>query len=185
MSKSILISGGARAGKSHLAQELAMKRAPPVLFVATAEANDPDMRDRIEKHRQSRPASWRTLEVTTGISNRIIEEIGDAKTVIVDCITLLVSNVLGQHCDPDGEPTDATLIETEVLSEIDRLINCINRVKADFIIVTNEVGLGIVPAYRSARLYRDLLGKANQKLAQHADEVYLVVSGLPLRVKPG
>ncbi len=185
MSKSILISGGARAGKSHLAQELALKRAHPVLFVATAEANDPDMRDRIEKHKQSRPASWRTLEVTTGIGDRIIEEIGDAETVIVDCVTLLVSNVLGRHCDRDGEPTDATLSETEVLSEIDGLINCINRVKADFIIVTNEVGLGIVPAYRSARVYRDLLGKANQALAHHADEVYLMVSGLPLRVKPG
>jgi adenosylcobinamide kinase/adenosylcobinamide-phosphate guanylyltransferase len=182
--KSILISGGARAGKSHFAQELALKSDQPVLFVATAEAGDPDMKDRIEKHRKSRPTSWRTLEVTTGIGNCIAKEIGGVQTVIVDCITLLVNNVFSRHCDETGEPTDTTLLEKDVMAEINELIDCLNRVKANFILVTNEVGLGIVPAYRAGRLYRDLLGKANQVLAQNVDEVYMLISGIPLRIKP-
>ncbi len=184
MTKCTLISGGVRAGKSQLAQELVLDSGQPVLFVATAEARDPDMRDRIEKHRRSRPKSWRTLEATGGIGKRIIEDAGEAKTVVVDCITLLVSNILEKHCDANGEPKNTAHAEEETLTEVDALIDCINRVDANFIMVTNEVGLGIVPANRAARLYRDLLGKANQKLARRADEVYLVVSGLPLRIKP-
>lgn len=184
MAKCTLISGGARAGKSQMAQELALSSGQPVLFVATAEAGDPDMRDRIEKHRRSRPDSWHTLEATGEIGRRITEDAEEAKTVIIDCVTLLVSNIFGRHCDANGEPEDEARAEEETLVEIDALIDCMKRPGTDFIIVTNEVGLGIVPANRAARLYRDLLGKANQKLARSADEVYLVVSGLPLRIKP-
>jgi len=191
MSRKILVIGGARSGKSHYAQELALQFPQPVLFVATAEAGDEEMRQRIEEHQKARPTTWNTLEATTQLGRQIRVKIGTAQTVIVDCITLLVSNICNRHSDATGESTDATgestdarLIEQEVMTEINNLIDCINQVDASFIIVTNEVGLGLVPANTISRLYRDLLGRANQTLAQRVDEVYLMVAGLPVRIKP-
>ena len=182
--KSILIVGGARSGKSHFAQELALKSGKPVLFVATAVAGDEEMRQRIEEHRRTRPAAWSTLEVTTHVGNEISQKIGGAQMEIVDCITLLISNIFGQYADETGEQIDAPLVEKEVISEISELEECINRLDASFIMVTNEVGMGLVPANQMGRLYRDLLGKANQFLAQRADEIYLMMAGLPVPIKP-
>jgi adenosylcobinamide kinase/adenosylcobinamide-phosphate guanylyltransferase len=177
--KSILITGGARSGKSRLAQELAIKAGGHVLVVATAEAGDDEMKRRIKAHRKSRPADWTTLEVTGHIGSHITQNIGQAKTVIIDCITLLISNVSQQF---DGN-ADASRLEKAVASEIKELLDCISRCQADFIIVTNEVGLGIIPGDRVSRLYRDLLGKANQMLAEHVDEVYFMLAGIPMTVK--
>jgi len=179
----ILLIGGAGSGKSHFAQELAPKLGEPVLFVATAVAGDEEMHQRISEHRRKRPP-WSTLEVTTGVGKRILEKLGSAKVVIVDCITLLVNNIFSQYSDQTGEPIDAPLIEKKVITEINELIECINQVDASFIIVTNEVGLGLVPTSRLGRLYRDLLARVNQMLAEAADEVYLMVSGLPVLIKP-
>jgi len=177
----ILITGGARSGKSRFAQELALKLGKPVLFVATAVAGDEEMRHRIEEHQKNRPSDWSTLEVTTYVGSRISQQIGRAQVVIVDCITLLVNNIFGQYSD---QPPDASLIEPKLTAEIGELIECINHTNASFIMVTNEVGTGLVPANQVGRLYRDLLGKANQMLAQSADEVYLMVAGLPVLIKP-
>jgi len=163
---------------------LALKSAQPVLFVATAEAGDEEMRQRIEEHQKSRPAAWSTLEITTHVGSHIRQKIGKAQTVIVDCITLLVNNIFNQHSDLSDEQINTPLIEKEVMAEIGELIDCLNQINASFIIVTNDVGLGLVPADRMSRLYRDLLGTANQTLAQQADEVYLMVAGIPLQIKP-
>jgi len=182
--KTILITGGARSGKSRFAQELALKSGRAVLFVATAEAGDEEMQGRIEEHQRKRPSSWNTLEATTHLGKEILKKVSGAQVVIVDCITLLVSNIFNQFADQTGEQIDASLVEKEVTREIDELIDCIKRLDASFIIVTNEVGMGLVPANRIGRLYRDLLGKANQLLQEQADEVYLMVAGLPVRIKP-
>jgi len=173
-----LILGGARSGKSRLAQEMALEAGGDVLFVATAEAGDEEMKRRIEMHRKNRPPGWRTLEATGGLGQRIPPQIGGARTAIIDCITLLVSNILGKHPDAD----DATLSKA-VSAEIDGLLDLINRADAHFIIVSNEVGLGLVPPDPASRLYRDLLGQANQTLAARADEVYLLVAGIPVTIK--
>ena len=154
-----------------------------MLFVATAVAGDEEMRQRIEEHQRKRSAAWRTLEVTTQVSRQILEKIGGAQVVIVDCITLLVNNIFSQYSD-QGEQIDVPLIKKKLISEIGELIECIKRVDASFIIVTNEVGLGLVPANRLGRLYRDSLARANQMLAQAADEVYMMVAGLPVPIKP-
>ena len=177
--KSTLITGGARSGKSYFAQELALESGGTVLFVATAEAGDEEMKQRIEAHRQKRPSTWNTLEATTQVGRQIAQNIGQAQTVIIDCITLLINNIFQQH-DKD---TNTAIIEKAVTAEITELVNCIDRVDAIFIMVTNEVGLGLVPADRISRLYRDLLGKANQVLAQRTDEVYLMVAGIPVKIK--
>lgn len=174
----ILITGGVRSGKSSFAQELAAMSNEPVLFVATAIASDDEMRQRIEQHRRSRPTCWSTLEATTNIGNQIRKEIGTMRVVVVDCITLLLNEIFYQ-----SEPINSDVIEEKVIAEIDELIVSINNTDATFIIVTNEVGLGVVPVNKLSRSYRDMLGKTNQMLAACADEVYLMVAGLPLQIK--
>ena len=182
--KVILLLGGSRSGKSYYAEVLAKKSADKVLFVATAEAGDEDMRLRIQKHQQARPANWRTLEATAHLGNRIEDELEDEKIVIIDCITLLVSNIFCRYDAPQFDNIPDSDLEKQVLDEIKELQRCLKKVDASFIIVSNEVGLGLVPDNRMGRLYRDFLGSANQMLAQSADEVYFMVAGIPLRVKP-
>lgn len=177
--KSILLTGGARSGKSKLAQELAAKAGGQVLFVATATAGDDDMRIRIENHRKVRPRDWKTLEVTSNLGSEIAKNVGGVKTVIVDCITLLVNNIFEQF----GATPNPVAVEKAVTAELNELIKCMKKSRANFIIVTNEVGLGIVPGDRVSRLYRDLLGKANQILAASVDEVYFMVAGIAIPVK--
>lgn len=176
---STLITGGARSGKSTLAQEMGKKAKGQVLFIATAEAGDEEMTRRITAHKKSRPAGWKTIEVQTHIGKSILKEVGRAGTVIIDDITLLVMNVF-TAC---GETAAADVIDKAVTAEIKELCDCIDTCKADFVIVTNEVGLGIIPGDIVSRLYRDLLGKANRLLAAHMDEVYFMVAGIPLTVK--
>lgn len=183
MGKCILIIGGARSGKSRLAMELARKSGKPVLFVATATAGDDEMAQRIAIHRKERPAGWSTIEVTTDVGKHIKENIGGARLVIVDCITLLVNNIFNE-CGYQATPQAEALLEERVASEINSLVECVRGVEASFIIVTNEIGLGLVPVEKTSRLYRDLLGKANQMLAKCADEVYLMVAGMPVKVTP-
>lgn len=177
--KSILLTGGARSGKSSKAQELAAKTGGAVLFVATATAGDDEMQQRIEMHRKSRPKDWKTLEVTSNLASEITKNIGSEKTVIVDCITLLVNNIFEQ-C---GATPNPVAVEKAVTAELNELIKCMKKSRANFIIVTNEVGLGIVPGDRVSRFYRDLLGKANQILAASVDEVYFMVAGIAISVK--
>jgi adenosylcobinamide kinase / adenosylcobinamide-phosphate guanylyltransferase len=178
-----LLLGGARSGKSYYAQQAATQY-DGVLFVATAEAGDDDMRRRIRKHQDDRPANWRTLEATTHIGSRIEDTIRQESLVIIDCITLLVTNLICQIDEKDYDTCDEALLEKTVYAEIKELQECLKNVDASFILVSNEVGLGIVPDNRISRIYRDLLGRANQMLAQTADEVFFMVAGIPLRVKP-
>ena len=181
--KVVLIIGGARSGKSRFAQRLAPELGEPVLFVATAEAGDEEMKQRIEEHKRERPADWSLLEVTSHVGSRIGEKLGGAQVVVVDCITLLVGNILSQYIDLGSEQIDAQFIEEKIIAETNELVECIGQVDASFVIVTNEVGLGLVPDNRAGRLYRDLLGRANQVLAHSASEVYMMVAGLPVRIQ--
>jgi len=172
----MLLLGGARSGKSHYAQQLAMELGDKVLFVATGEGLDEEMQARIDEHKKNRPQNWWTLELPTGIGKGIEKGIGDAGVVLIDCLTLLISNLLRDEPDyPEAEK--------RVLSEINQLIAVMDKLDASFVIVSNEVGMGLVPDTKVGRIYRDLLGKANQLLAQQATEVYLMVACLPVQVK--
>ena len=194
--KFILILGGARSGKSKFAQNTAAKLGDKVLFVATGEPLDVEMALRITEHKRTRPQNWRTLEIDIKVGQKLKEQIADAEVVLLDCLTLLVSNILtregrGPFSSPstgedegEGENDEAiSEAEKQVIAEIEDLIDCINKHESDFIVVSNEVGLGLVPESKLGRIYRDLLGKANQLLAQHADEVYFMVSGIPVKIK--
>ncbi|MFA5317572.1 MAG: bifunctional adenosylcobinamide kinase/adenosylcobinamide-phosphate guanylyltransferase [Dehalococcoidales bacterium] len=172
--KLVLVLGGARSGKSRFAQQMASEAAEKVLFVATAEALDKEMRARIVEHRKNRPGHWRTLETTSSLGQKLKTEIGDARVVIIDCLTLLISNIIGSS-DKDSEK--------RVLTEIEELIAVTGQIEASFIIVSNEVGLGLVPDNPLGRNFRDLAGKAHQLIAGAASEVYFMVAGLPLKLK--
>jgi adenosylcobinamide kinase / adenosylcobinamide-phosphate guanylyltransferase len=171
------ILGGARAGKSRFAQELAAKLKKRVLFVATCQPLDEEMSARIKAHQRSRPRDWKTLEVPTDVAKAMRGKIGAAEVVILDCLTLLISNIMG------AEEADAETLEKKVNAELEDLIDFVKMAKAHFIIVSNEVGLGVVPPYRAGRVYRDVLGTANQMLARNADEVYFMVAGIPIQIK--
>jgi len=173
VSKIVLFTGGARSGKSTRAEQYAAQIGRPVLYLATAEAGDDEMRERIAQHRRQRPASWATREVPTAVAATLATLDGGA-VVLLDCLSLLVSNLLLAH-----EPNAAAVVDAEVAS----LIAVAHARDLTLIVVTNEVGMGIVPAYPLGRTYRDLLGRANQHIAAAAAEVYLLVCGIPVEMR--
>jgi adenosylcobinamide kinase/adenosylcobinamide-phosphate guanylyltransferase len=146
--------------------------------VATAEAGDDEMQARIEKHRQERPPGWQTLEAPRHAGQSIVAHPGQAQVILLDCLTLLVSNLIVTLPDPF-----APEVEQQALSELEGLIACVEQLDVTMIVVSNEVGLGLVPPFPLGRAYRDLLGKANQILAQQATQVYLLVAGIPMAIK--
>ena len=172
-----LVLGGVRAGKSNYAQRLA-SNGKRVLFVATAEAGDQEMAARIQAHRESRPVDWDTLEEPIDLVNALAPLLHRYDTVLLDCMTLWVSNLLLWNQGPKPGRVD-------ILSETKRLLNLYQESDATLIVVSNEVGLGVVPATELGRTYADELGRVNQIVAAAADEVYFMAAGLPLRVKAG
>ncbi len=174
-----LILGGARSGKSAYAQSLAEATGKSVTFIATAQALDEEMRQRIHKHRAERPVAWETLEIPLEVASHVRQIKSDV--VILDCITLLVNNLLMQFVK-DDLVQEAPFIQA-VQKGINELIAEISEQKRDWMIISNEVGLGLVPAYQMGRVYRDGLGWANQRLAREADKVILMVAGIPAVIK--
>lgn len=174
MSKRLtLILGGARSGKSDFAQALARKRgSDDVLFVATAEARDDEMRARSAAHRAARPAAWQTLEAPREIA-RALQSV-QARVIVIDCVTLWASNVLL------AEESNA---RQAMSHEIDALLAWYRANDAELILVSNEVGMGLVPDNELGRAYRDLLGAVNKKIAGEADAVFWLVAGLPVEIK--
>lgn len=173
-----LILGGARSGKSTLAEKLAAGQGGPVLYVATAVPFDDEMRLRIDRHRAERPSHWHTLEAPSQ-TGAAIASARPTGLVLLDCLTVLANNVIA----PLPEPIDAAAAESALNAEVDGLLAAYAAGNAEWIIVSNEVGLGIVPAYPLGRVYRDALGRANQRLAAQADRVLFMVAGLPMTVK--
>ena len=166
-----LVLGGQRAGKSSYAQRLAEESGGSVLFVATAEALDDEMSARILKHQQDRPSEWDTLEEPLDLVSAMSPIVDRYQTVLLDCLTLWVSNLML------SEPP------RDVLGETRRLLECYRAQDASWIVVSNEVGLGTIPANKLARDYSEELGRVNQLVAAAADEVIFMAAGLPLTLK--
>lgn len=179
MSNITLILGGARSGKSAYAQKLAEESDKSVTFLATAQALDEEMSARIQKHRTERPQGWLTLEIAFDIAARVKEI--KSEIVILDCITLLVSNVLMGFVNDDFAE-DVPFMK-EIQKEIENLLVAIRESDQHWILISNEVGLGLVPPYQMGRVYRDGLGWANQRLAREAENVIFMVAGIPMVVK--
>lgn len=183
-----LITGGARSGKSTFGEELAAQRGGRVLYVATAKAIDEEMAERIRRHRQRRPATWGTLEAYRGLGAALPAAGAPYEVILIDCVTILCTNILFDLPFMQRETLtveEMALAEDLLQEEIDALIAALPKLAAEVVFVTNEVGFGLVPADPLSRFYRDVLGRVNQQLAAAADEVYLVVAGLPLALKGG
>lgn len=167
-----LVLGGARSGKSRHAQELAA-RFTRVVYIATARALDGEMRSKIARHRRERPSTWKTVEASVRLPEAIRSQSKNADVLLVDCFTLYVSSAmrLTRGAEADNR------------RHIQEICDAIRSSSASVIVVSNEVGSGIVPAFRSARVYRDVLGQLNQEVATLADNVVLMVAGLPMHIK--
>lgn len=165
-----LILGGARSGKSALAQQRAMASAKPVLFVATATAGDAEMAARIERHRRDRPAGWTVIEEPLALADVLLTQAAAQCCVLVDCLTLWLSNLLAE--------SDARLEQ-----ECQALLTALPELPGDIIFVSNEVGMGIVPMGALSRRFCDEAGRLHQALAQCCDRVTFVAAGLPLTLK--
>ncbi len=183
----ILILGGARSGKSAFAEQLAASSGQSIAFIATATAGDDEMRARIARHRASRPAHWHTVEEPFDLAGAVQKAAALADILLLDCITLWLSNWLARH----GETSDtdmaasSPLLDAAAMQEIQNLLATLASLdpRKTLIVITNEVGLGIVPAYPLGRLYRDTLGLVNQRLAEAAGRVYLLIAGIAVDIK--
>jgi adenosylcobinamide kinase/adenosylcobinamide-phosphate guanylyltransferase len=158
---------------------LAKASGQPVTFIATATAGDEEMVQRITVHQKERPADWVTCEIPLGIAAALADVPVRTPIALLDCLTLLLTNLLMQA----GEEPDEAALAAQVTAEIDGILACARGGAADWIVVSNEVGLGLVPPYPLGRLYRDLLGRANQQLAAAADEVLWMVAGIPVPIQ--
>lgn len=189
----ILILGGARSGKSAFAERLAAGSGKPVAFIATATSGDDEMRERIARHRASRPHEWHTIEEPLDLAGALQQAYKLANVAILDCMTLWLSNMLLQQPGEKGRedqgnaegPITNSLFDEQCMQRIEALLAATQNAQAGktLIVVYNEVGLGIVPAYPLGRIYRDTLGYVNQRLARAADRVYLMVAGLAVDIK--
>jgi adenosylcobinamide kinase/adenosylcobinamide-phosphate guanylyltransferase len=180
MGKLTFILGGARSGKSSYAQGLAERSSRSVVYIATAQAGDDEMTARIAKHRAERPAEWATMEIQRDVASFLTRHPAQAELYLLDCVTLLTSNVLLQYSEEEGvsEQKAAQAIQ----AEIDGLLAYIRAHEQEWIIISNEVGLGIVPYHSLGRIYRDLLGMVNRRLAAAADEVLWMAAGIPVPI---
>ncbi|MGZ3603922.1 MAG: bifunctional adenosylcobinamide kinase/adenosylcobinamide-phosphate guanylyltransferase [Thermodesulfobacteriota bacterium] len=168
----IFITGGCRSGKSRYALDYANRHFSKKLFLATSEALDEEMAQRIENHKKVRGPEWQTIEEPVDIVNKIKEDEGKSEVILTDCLTLWLYNLL-MRWDND----------LRIMEETERLIDSLKKSPSSSILVSNEVGLGIVPADPLSRRYRDLLGAMNQRIAGALDTVIFMVSGIPLFLK--
>jgi len=172
MGKITFILGGARSGKSTYALNLAQERGKRVAFIATCEPGDAEMKKRIALHKKERPSGWKTFEEQKNISF-VLKRIGpEFDLIIIDCLTLLISNLMLAGLKSD-------LIQNKIKD----LLSEVTKIKSNCIIVSNEVGLGIVPENKLARDFRDIAGKTNQLVAKKSNQVFFIVSGIPWRIK--
>lgn len=169
----ILVLGGARSGKSTFAQQLAQRIGERILFVATAEVTDQAMQERIERHRAERPLTWPTIEEPLYL-DRVLQAHPQYDVILIDCLSLWINNLMFYQ---DKQLPD-TVKESCILDTTSRLLDVHAQIQATLILVSNEVGMGIVPPSPLGRAFRDLQGRVNHLVTSRADRVYLVIAGL-------
>lgn len=172
MGKIIFIVGGARSGKSKYAAQLAGSSGGRVAFIATCKADDLEMKERIALHKKSRPAHWKTFEENNDLPVLLKKVAAGFEVIIIDCLTLLVSGFLLKGAE-----------ENTIKNKVNQILKIIKKTKTNAFIVSNEVGLGIVPENKLARDFRDITGRINQVVAGKSDSVFFMVSGIPWRIK--
>jgi len=180
----ILVTGGARSGKSSHTERLAAQACDHVLYIATSTVTDDDMALRVAKHQAQRPEHWRTWEGFRDVGEVIRHQVKPGEGVVLECITTMLANLLYEEsAGAEPETLDFTALEASLNHQIDSLIAACQQSPAPVYIVTNELGMCVTPSNRLARHFIDISGRVNQKLAQAAQEVWLVVSGIGVKIK--
>ncbi|MFH0974345.1 MAG: bifunctional adenosylcobinamide kinase/adenosylcobinamide-phosphate guanylyltransferase [Spirochaetota bacterium] len=185
MGKIIFITGGARSGKSTFAEKL-LKNEDSVVYIAAGIAFDSEMKDRIARHKEKRNPAWITVEKYKDLDIILKEIIKDKKFILIDCLTIMVSNLMILENDIDWDTIDiktVNIIEENILAEINKLLITVNDFPGESIIVSNETGMGVVPPAPLGRYYRDIAGRINQVVAAAAHTAYFIVSGIPMKIK--
>lgn len=186
----ILITGGARSGKSVFGENLLMSEKK-VLYIATSMIFDNEMKERVEKHKQRRSEYWETLEAYKSVGDKIIAMNKCYDGIILDCVTIMISNLLMQSVpnftDVEYEKLDYRVEETKILYEMKNLTEALKEMETKYftktVLITNELGSGIVPEKKISREFRDIAGRVNQYIAKESNEVYMVISGIPVKIK--
>ena len=182
-SQIILCSGGARSGKSEFAERLALATAGRKAYVATGQAFDEEMIDRIKKHQERRGEIWNNFEVPLHLAKEWQNISQSADVILIDCLTMFTTNHMMAHGSIQGQQ-DANQLEAAVLTELEALLASIKSCEGKTVIfVTNEIGLGIVPDNKLARYFRDIAGRVNRAVASVADKLYLTISGVTIELK--
>lgn len=183
----LFVTGGARSGKStfaeHLAAGVERRSGAPVVYLATMQPGDDELRDRVRRHRERRPEAWSTLEEPLAIADAVRRAPSDA-CVLIDCLSLWVTNRLLEAGSDEPSPAEVDALEAALDAEVDALLAAVAGRSGTTIAVTNEVGSGIVPAYPLGRVYRDVLGRVNQRVSRAAGRAWLLVAGRPLELPP-
>lgn len=177
MAHTLFITGGARSGKSAYAEKRIREFGTPLGYLATAQALDEEMTDRVRRHRERRGPDWTTIEEPVHLCQALARADGEYKAILVDCVTLWLSNLLFKYEETGDQ------IQDRIAEDVRRLKSTLQGMVTPVVLVSNEVGMGIVPDNGLARLFRDIAGSANQILAAAADEVQVVISGIPLKLK--
>nr|WP_312985637.1 bifunctional adenosylcobinamide kinase/adenosylcobinamide-phosphate guanylyltransferase [Clostridioides sp.] len=183
--KIVLVTGGSRSGKSCLAESLCSGQNNSTAYIATSIPFDEEMADRVKKHREQRSSEWDTYEIYKDV-HKEIQIIGSKyRTVILDCITLLVNNLMFDYSlDIENMSTDEIdKMKEYIYDQIEKLMAEIRNTDLYFVFVTNELGMGVMPDNKLSRIYTDIAGKVNQYIAKMSDEVFFVVSGIPMKIK--
>lgn len=187
MGKITLVTGGARSGKSTFAENK-LRDKTSVLYIATAVAYDEEMKERIRLHKKQRPDTWETMESYDNLAEKLSQSGAFYDGILLDCVTVMLTNLLfsiESFNEEDVKEEFWREFESETVLKIKKLIHCGRTITDRFILVTNEIGMGLVPETAFSRCFRDMAGRINQMLAKEADEVYFVVSGIPMMIKGG
>lgn len=184
MKELVLVTGGARSGKSSYAESYLKEGFERVGYLATAIPYDDEMKSRIRKHKEQRPQHWTTYEGHRNLG-KVIEE-REEEALLLDCITILVTNLLFDYLGSKSiEEVNEKALEKYITDEISKVLDGAKKYKGTLVMVTNELGSGLVPEHKLGRVFRDIAGRVNQHIAKEADKVFLAVSGIPVQIKGG
>jgi len=178
----ILVTGGGKSGKSRFAEELVAKSGESIVYIATAQAFDAEMEHRIVVHQSRRPNAWKTHEGFLSLE-KVVHENRNADGIILDCVTLWLTNLCFHFGGCEETKMDHSMIRKKILAEVEKFIAFTKEVAVPLVLVTNEIGLGLVPETKFSRFFRDLAGEVNERFARESECVFFVVSGIPLQIK--
>ena len=187
MAHLILVTGGARSGKSSFAENYIKSIDGKTLYIATAIAFDDEMKERIRKHQSVRPKNWDTYEGFEHLDQIIEEKDSQYTSLLLDCVTLWVTNLLFKYLKTEDYDSltqeEINKVEQDILTEVSKMIEMLKRTSIEAVLVTNELGSSLVPENKLGRIFRDIQGRINQQLGNTCDEVYLVVCGQSIKIK--